>query len=99
MDYILQKVVGSSRISMMDGFSCYNQVVMDLEDRKKTAFITPWGTFMSDKMPFGLINTGATFQRAMDITFVGEINKFIVIYLDDMTMFSKNDEDNLDHLN
>ena len=98
MDHILHKVVGSSRISMMDGFSGYNQVAMDLEDRKKTAFITPWGTFMYDKMPFGLINAGATFQRAMDIAFVGERDKFIVIYLDDMTVFSKSHEEHLDHL-
>ena len=85
MDHILQKVVGSSRISMMDGFLGYNQVAMDLEDRKKTAFSTPWGTFMYDKMPLGLMNVGETFQTAMDIAFMGERDKFIVIYLDDMT--------------
>ncbi len=98
MDHILQKVVGSKRISMMNEFSGYNQVAMDLEDRKKTTLITPWGTFMYDKMPFGFINAGATFQRAMDIAFIGEIDKFIVIYLDGMTIFYKNDEENLDHL-
>jgi hypothetical protein len=38
----------------------------------KTTFTTPWGTFMYDKIAFGLINVGATFQRAMDIDFVGE---------------------------
>jgi hypothetical protein len=98
MDHILQKVVGATRISMMDGFSGYNQVAMHLDDREKTAFTTPWGTFMYDKMPFGLINAGATFQRAMDIDFVGEKDKFIVIYLDDMTIFSKYDEDHIKHL-
>ena len=72
MDYILHKVVGASRMSMMDGFSGYNQVVVLPEDQKKTAFTTPWGTFMYAKMPFGLINAGATFQRAMDIACVGE---------------------------
>jgi len=40
--------------------------------KKKTTFTTPWGTFMYDKMPFGLTNVGATFQRAMDIAFVGK---------------------------
>jgi hypothetical protein len=64
----------------------------------KTSFTTPWGTFMYDKMPFGIINAGATFQRAMDISFVGEKDKFIVIYLDDMTIFSKSDQDHLKHL-
>jgi hypothetical protein len=71
---------------------------MHLDDREKTAFTTPWGTFMYDKMPFGLINVGATFQRAMDIDFVGEKDKFIVIYLDDMTVFSRYDEYHLKHL-
>jgi hypothetical protein len=98
MDHILQKVVGENMISMMDGFSGYNQVAMHLDDREKTTFTTPWGTFMYDKMPFGLINAGENFQRAMDIAFVGERDKFIVIYLDDMTVFSKTDEDHIKHL-
>jgi hypothetical protein len=42
-------------------------------------------------MPFGLMNVGATFQRAMDIAFVGENDKFMVIYLDDITVFSNFD--------
>ena len=41
------------------------------------------------KMPFGLMNAGATFQRAMDIAFSEEIGHFIVIYLDDITVYSK----------
>jgi hypothetical protein len=40
------------------------------------------------KMPFGLMNARATFQRAMEITFVEELGKFIVIYLDDVNVFS-----------
>ena len=51
---------------------------------------------MYAKIPFGLMNVGATFQRAMDIVFVGD--KFVVIYLDDITIFSKSDEEHLDHL-
>ena len=73
---------------MVDGFSGYNQISMHLDDKEKTAFTTPWGTFMYDKMPFGLMNAGATFQRAMDIAFVGEKDKFMVIYMDDITVFS-----------
>ena len=74
---------------MVDGFSGYNQISMHPDDKEKIAFTTPWGTFMYDKMPFGLMNAGATFQRAMDIAFVGEKDKFVVIYLDDITVFSK----------
>jgi hypothetical protein len=53
---------------------------------------------MYDKMSVSLVNASATFQRAMDIAFVDERDKFVVIYLDDMTLFSKSDEDHLIHL-
>ena len=83
---------------MVDGFSRYNQIYMHHDDKEKTNFTTPWGTFMYDKMPFGLMNAGATFQRAMDIAFVGEKDKFVVIYLDDITVFSQSDDEHLNHL-
>jgi ribonuclease HI len=98
MDHILQKVVGASRISLLDGFSGYNQVLVHPDDQEKTTFTTPWGTFMYVKMPFGLMNVGATFQRAMDISFVDELGRFIVIYLDDVTVYSKSDKEHLQHL-
>jgi hypothetical protein len=71
MEHILQKVTGAARMSMVDGFSGYNQVSVFLEDREKMAFTTPRGTFMYAKMPFGLMNVGENFQCAMDITFIG----------------------------
>ena len=83
---------------MVDGFSVYNQISMHLDDKEKTTFTTPWGTFMYDKMPFGLMNAGATFQRAMDIAFVREKDKFVVIYLDDITVFSQSNDEHLKHL-
>ena len=74
MEHILQSMTGASRISMIDGFSGYNQISVMPEDREKTAFTTPWGTFMYAKMLFELMNAGATFQRAMDMAFIGEKN-------------------------
>ena len=62
MEHILQRVIGASRISMIDGFSGYNQISVMPEDREKAAFTTPWGTFMYAKMPFVLINARATFR-------------------------------------
>jgi hypothetical protein len=62
MEHILQRVTGESRMSMVDGFSGYNQVSVLLEDREKMTFTTPWGTFMYAKMPFGLMNAGENFQ-------------------------------------
>jgi len=98
MDHILQRVEDSFRISLLHGFSRYNQILVHLDDQVKTAFTTPWGTFMYLKMRFGLMNVGATFQRAMDIDFTKKIHDFIVFYQDDMTVFSKSDTKHLDHL-
>jgi hypothetical protein len=98
MKHILQRVTCSSRMSMIDGFFGYNKIFVFPEDRDKTTFTTPWGTFMYAKIPFGLMNVGATFQRAMDIAFIGEKDKFVVIYLDDITMFSQNDKEHYQYL-
>jgi hypothetical protein len=102
MEHILQRVTRASRMSMIDGFSGYNQISVMPEDREKTTFTTPWGifmgTFMYAKMPFGLMNAGATFQRAMDIDFIREKDKFVVVYLDDITVFSKSDKEHCCHL-
>ena len=89
MENILQKVVGPKMFSLLDGFSGYNQVLVSPYDQLKTTFRTPWGTFAYRKRPFGLINAGATFQRAMDIAFRGLIHNFVVVYLDDVTIYSK----------
>ena len=56
-------------LSMLDGFSGYNQVQIRKEDRGKTTFTTPWGTYEYIQMPFGLLNAGSTFQRDMDQAF------------------------------
>ena len=55
--------------SLLDGSSGYNQVLVALEDILKITIRTKWGTYAYRKKPFGLINAGATFQRAMDIDF------------------------------
>ena len=87
MEKILQKVAGSEPMSFLDGFLGYNQILVHLDDRLKTNFRTKWGTYPYHKMPFGLVNVGATFQRAMDIAFKGLINRSVVIYLDDIIVF------------
>jgi hypothetical protein len=61
-------------------------------------FMTLWGTFMYAKMPFGLMNVRDTFQREMDIEFADKKDKFIVIYLDDITVYSDSNEQHLRHM-
>jgi hypothetical protein len=53
---------------------------------------------MYAKIPFGLMNVGATFQREMDISFIGEKEKFVVIYLDEITVFSNSNKEHYHHL-
>jgi hypothetical protein len=98
METLLQRVTGSGMISMLDGFSGYNQIRLKEEDRHKTTITTPWGTFEYLRMPFGLSNAGATFQRAMDYAFRGLIGKLIEIYQDDLTVFSKDGKTHICHL-
>ena len=98
MEKILQQVSGSEMFSLLDGFLGYNQVLVSKIDQLKKTFRTPWGTYAYRKMSFGLINAGATFQREMNIVFKCLIGQFVVIYLDDITVFSKNRADHPTHL-
>ena len=68
------------------------------QDRLKTTFRTKWGTFAYRRMPFGLMNVEATFHRAMDIAFRGLSGHYVVVYIDDVIVFSKRREDHSFHL-
>ena len=60
--------------------------------------MAPWGTYVYARMPFGITNVGATFQRAMDVAFDGLIDLIMVVYQDDLTAYSKKAEDHCKHL-
>ena len=98
MEHLLERVSRASVMSFLDGFSGYNQVVVHPDDQENTSFTTPWGTFMYAKMPFGLMNVGATFERAMYLDFVGLKDKFVLIYLDDLTVYSHIHHEHLQQL-
>ena len=98
MEHLLQRVSGASAMSFLDGFYGYNQVSVHPDDQEKTAFTTLWGTFIYAKMPFALMNVGATFQRDMEIAFMGLKETFVLIYLDDLIVYSNSYEENLQNL-
>ncbi|KAL3691076.1 hypothetical protein R1sor_004727 [Riccia sorocarpa] len=91
-DDILDKVAGREAYTFMDGYSGYNQVEIAPEDRKKTAFITPWGAYAYARMPFGLSNAPATFQRLVIDTFAEYIGDFMEAFLDDFTVYGSADQ-------
>nr|XP_034920866.1 uncharacterized protein LOC118053664 [Populus alba] len=68
---------------------------MAIEDKAKTTFVTPWGTYCYKVMPFGLKNAGATYQRAMMTLFHDMIHKEIEVYVDDMIAKSNKGEDHV----
>ena len=80
-------------MSMMDGFSTYNQVLVDEKEQFKTTFTTPWGMYVYVRMPFGLTNVRETFQREMDVAFANFKEKFMIVYQDDLTPYTKEAKD------
>lgn len=98
MEQILQYVSSSERFSLLDGYSGYNQILVKESDQFKTTFTTKWGTMAYRRMPFGLSNARATFQKAMDMAFKNLMYKFFLVYLDDVTIYSKVANQHIDHL-
>ena len=95
IDVLVDNAAHSSTYSFMDGFSGYNQIKMAPEDKAKTTFVTPWGTYCYKVMPFDLKNAGATYQRAMVALFHDMMHKEIEVYVDDMIAKSKKGEDHV----
>lgn len=98
IDVLVDSTAKFNVFSFMDDFSGYNQIKMAPEDMEKTSFITPWGTFCYQVMPFGLKNAGATYQRAMTTLFHDMMHKEIEVYVDDMIAKSTTEEDHIEHL-
>ena len=71
---------------MLDGYSGYNKILVKEEDQFKTTFTTKWGTMGYKRMPFGLSNARETFQEAMEMAFNNLMYKFVLVYLDDITI-------------
>jgi hypothetical protein len=97
IDQIIDECASCEAFSFMDGFSRYNQIQIKPEDQHKTAFICSWGTFSYRKMPFGLKNAGATFQRAMSFAF-HDLKHIVEAYLDDLASCSRKRKDHPMHL-
>jgi Reverse transcriptase (RNA-dependent DNA polymerase)/RNase H-like domain found in reverse transcriptase/Integrase zinc binding domain/Chromo (CHRromatin Organisation MOdifier) domain/Aspartyl protease len=98
IDDILDKLNGSAYFSSIDLKSGYHQLRIAEQDVKKTAFRTPLGLYAWRVLPFGLCNSPATWQNAMNDIFRQHLDEFVVVYLDDILIFSKSKEDHYKHV-
>jgi hypothetical protein len=85
VNQILDEVAGHELYTFLDGYSGYNQVSIHPDDYHKTAFTTPWGTFIYVVMPFGLCNAPSAFQRAMTAIFSDLLHKSMSVFIDDFS--------------
>ena len=89
---------GAKLFSTIDLASGYNQVPVAEKDKAKTAFCTPFGLFEFNRMPFGLCNVPGTFQCLMERMFGDQRYQSVLLYLDDVIIFSSTFSQHLDRL-
>ena len=87
IDQMLDKLAGHPYLCFLDGYFGYNQITKALEDQEKTTFTCPYGTFAFRRMPFGLCNAPATFQRCMMSMFSDLVEEAMEIFIDDFSVY------------
>ncbi|KAL9375043.1 hypothetical protein Peur_018992 [Populus x canadensis] len=98
MDQMLERLAGKSFYCFLDGYSGYNQIVINPEDQEKTTFTCPFGTYAYRRMPFGLCNAPATFQRCMMSIFSDYVERIIEVFMDDFTVYGDSFDKCLENL-
>lgn len=86
IDRLVEATCEHELLSFMDAFSEYNQILMHSDDQEKTVFITERGIYCYKVMPFGLKNTGATYQMLVNQMFSEYLGRTIEVYIDDMLL-------------
>jgi hypothetical protein len=90
IDQVVDSTAGCETLCFLDAYSrSYHQIAMCIVDQLATSFITPFGAYCYQTMPFGLKNTGATFQRCMRCVFRELVGRIIKAYVDDIIVKSK----------
>ena len=98
IDDLIDQLSGARFFTSLDLAQGYHQIRVTKEDVPKTAFRTPLGHFQYLVLPFGLTNAPATFQSVMNEIFREHIGRFVLVYLDDILVYSRTSQQHVEHV-
>jgi hypothetical protein len=98
IDVLFDQLVGAKVFSKIDLRSGYHQIKIRASDIPKTVFSTRYGLYEYLMMSFGLTNAPAYFMYLMNSAFMSELDKFVVVFIDDILVYSKNEDEHTRHL-
>ena len=98
IDQRLDRLARHSHYYFLNGYSGYNQISIAPEDKEKTTFTCPYGTFAFRRMPFGLCNAPATFQRCVMSMFSDLVEEAMEIFMDDFSVYGSSFEHCVENL-
>ncbi|GJW26493.1 reverse transcriptase domain-containing protein [Tanacetum coccineum] len=93
IDWKVESLCGYPFKCFLDAYKGYHQIQMAKDDEEKTAFHTSQGVYCYTKMPFGLKNAGATYQRLVDNAFEGQVGRNLEVYVDDLVIKSHTEDE------
>jgi hypothetical protein len=98
IDVLFGQLVGAKVFSKIDLRSSYHQINIRTSDIPETTFSTRYGLYEYPMMSFGLTNVTTYFMFLMNLVFMIELVKFVVVFIDDILVYSRNEEDHANHL-